>query len=155
MKNIDFSNIKGKVIIESVKEIEDVKFPDIYTDDLDFKNLEKQSGLLLPKELRGSLTFNGFAGFENLILPENIRGKLKISDVATVENFIAPQTEEIDFDDVTSLKDVDLRNVKKEICAGGVRSLENVVFPEFCDGDLNLLSLVEFRNVIFLLRSII
>lgn len=149
LKNIDFSNIKGKVIIESVKEIEDVKFPDIYTDDLDFKNLEKQSGLLLPKELRGSLTFNGFAGFENLILPENIRGKLKISDVATVENFIAPQTEEIDFDDVTSLKDVDLRNVKKEICAGGVRSLENVVFPEFCDGDLNLLSLVEFRNVIF------
>lgn len=146
MKNVDFSNVQGSIYIPFLKEADNVILPEIAKGSIKLNNLEKVNNVTLPREVMGDFRLGKLSNFGNLVLPEKIDGEFCI-EVKSVENFVVPEVKFISFYNAKSLKNVDLSKVTGGIYLPSLTEVDNVIFPNTVDGDVDLRAIKDFRNI--------
>lgn len=94
----------------------------------------------------GDFRLGKLSNFGNLVLPEKIDGEFCI-EVKSVENFVVPNTKSILLGDTKHLKNVDLSKVTGGIYLPSLTEVDNVIFPNTVDGDVDLRAIKDFRNI--------
>ena len=147
MKNVDLSNVEVDIFLRDLVNADNVIFPEIAKGNIRIEKLEKVSNITLPKEVVGTLCLGKLSNFENLVLPEKIGEEFSLLTVELVENFVAPEVKFISFYNAKSLKNVDLSKVTGGIYLPSLTEVDNVIFPNTVDGDVDLRAIKDFRNI--------
>ena len=147
LKNVDLSNVEVDIFLRDLVNADNVIFPEIAKGNIRIEKLEKVSNITLPKEVVGTLCLGKLSNFENLVLPEKIGEEFSLLTVELVENFVAPEVKFISFYNAKSLKNVDLSKVTGGIYLPSLTEVDNVIFPNTVDGNVDLRAIKDFRNI--------
>lgn len=147
LKNVDLSNVENNISFKTLVEADNVIFPEVAKGSINLGNLEKINNVTLPREVMGDFRLGKLSNFENLVLPEKIGEKFSLLTVELVENFVAPEVKFISFYNAKSLKNVDLSKVTGGIYLPSLTEVDNVIFPNTVDGNVDLRAIKDFRNI--------